>query len=103
MQAQQNFLWLPFGGNRNPVMNLGHSIPTLDTATGQYMGRNGNCETKYVCLPVAREYSDAELLQIAHIANCLTADPSKLEGREWWILHARHADTVAMAIEKFEA
>ena len=102
MQAQQNFLWLPFGSNRNPVMNLNHIGPKFDIERGRYIGYNSNCGTEYICLPVARVYTDMELITIAHMTNERMPDPSLLIGREWWALHARHADIVAKAIEQYE-
>jgi hypothetical protein len=64
---QQNFLWLPFSRNRNAVVNLNHSGPFFDEKKNRYVGYNGNCESEYICLPIARAYTSAELDEIGKL------------------------------------
>jgi hypothetical protein len=103
MNASQNYLWLPFGGNRNAVMNLNHGTPEFDPALGHYVGRNANCDTRYICLPVEREYAESELSIIAYLTATSLPDPAYFVGRLSWALHARHADAVAKAIQTYNA
>jgi hypothetical protein len=100
----QNFLWLPFSGNRNAVVNLNHIGPRFDEKENHYVGYNANCESKYICLPIPRPYTSAELDRIGELT-VTQIDPRfqhYFEGCPQRAISASRANLVAVAISKFE-
>jgi len=101
---QQNFLWLPFGNNRNAVVNLNHIGPRFDEQKKRYVGYNGNCESEYICLPIARAYTSAELDRIGELV-VARLDPlfqHFFADCPQRALCASRADLIAVVIDQYE-
>ena len=101
---QQNFLWLPFSRNRNAVVNLNHIGPRFDEQKNRWVGYNANCESEYICLPIARPYTEAEL---DHIGELLVATlnwdyQEFFKGCPQFALCAHRADLIAVVIAQYE-
>ena len=101
---QQNFLWLPFSRNRNAVVNLNHIGPRFDEQKNRYVGYNANCESEYICLPIARPYTSVELDRIGELV-VARLDPlfqDFFADCPQRALCASRADLIAVVIAQFE-